>query len=67
MDIYLKSYCWVTSAPVSRTYVSHIGSDDYGLSPHEGAFMGAHLHLFRRGNVFSWRRRIPGFFFHKTA
>ncbi len=23
--------------------------------------MGAHLQLFRRGNVFYWRRRIPGF------
>ncbi|MDN5789015.1 DUF6538 domain-containing protein [Pseudorhodobacter sp.] len=23
--------------------------------------MGAHLHLFRWGNVFYWRRRIPGF------
>ncbi|TDE41234.1 DUF6538 domain-containing protein [Antarcticimicrobium sediminis] len=23
--------------------------------------MGTHLHLFRRGNVFYWRRRLPGF------
>jgi hypothetical protein len=23
--------------------------------------MGAHLHLFRRGNVFYWQRQIPGF------
>jgi hypothetical protein len=23
--------------------------------------MGAHPHLFRRGNVFYWHRRIPGF------
>ena len=25
-----------------------------------GAVMGKHLHLFRRGNVFYWRRRISG-------
>jgi hypothetical protein len=45
----------------SGSGVSHNGSDDYGHSPHKGATMGAHLHLFRRGNVFYWRRRIPGF------
>jgi hypothetical protein len=41
--------------------LSHIRSDDHGLSPYQGAVTGTHFHLFRRGNVFYWRRRVPGF------
>lgn len=34
--------------------------DDCGFRPGSGAILGKHLHLFRRGNVFYWRRRVPG-------
>lgn len=50
----------VFNSGVSHICVTH-ASNDYGLSPLPEAIMGTQLHLFRRGNVFYWRRRIPGF------
>ncbi|WP_332872070.1 DUF6538 domain-containing protein [Pseudogemmobacter bohemicus] len=56
----LKSMRWVGDSPHGVTQMCHtFPARGFKARLFLGAVMGKHLHLFRRGAVLCWRRRVP--------